>query len=478
MNRRDLALVTALAIPFRVAFITKRPLLYWENDTLIFTDNISYLLTHPWGDSHSPFFYLLVSLSRQIFGTTHFGLRAPAILAGVLMAPAMYLLARELHSRRAGLYAGALVAVAPFAVQWSRYSRMYSLVGLFVILSNLAFVRLLNRGITPRRSAVYALATAGAFYAHVFGLFAWVTHVGLLILWRTLPHPTPAMDRLSEWARPIGGAFLLTLPWFAALAYRMLLGMPSGPGPAFSLHRMFVNAGTWWGYGFFVRDAVAPFPTLRAVAAAVVGITLLGACVRVVLGESWRPALHHRTPWILIAWVAVPLAGLSFLSAIMSRDFAAPRWFMPSAVGFYALVGVGLAKIERHQLQKAAAGIAIAGLVFTGGFYAYSTHEPIEFQEAVGYVDENAEAGTVVVTGNTKPRPLFSFYSNRTDLEHRGISRADQIGQVVTDEESVWVLGTRPRTYEAIHRLKKSPGYEVVDTKKFRGVVVYRFVST
>ena len=95
----------------------------------------------PWaavvGDYSLPnnyvFHTILVHLSLRMFGMQPWAVRLPVLLAGVLMLPAAYGLARRLFSRPAALMSTAVLAVLPRLVLLSTNARGYALVALFTL---------------------------------------------------------------------------------------------------------------------------------------------------------------------------------------------------------------------------------------------------------------------------------------------------------------------------------------------------------
>ena len=95
-------------------------------------------------DTHPPLYYLILHLTRQMFGLSDFAFRYPSVLFGVLLIPLIYQLGCRLASpsppgrgpgsggRVVGLLAALLAAVNPLHVYYSQEARMYSLLALLV----------------------------------------------------------------------------------------------------------------------------------------------------------------------------------------------------------------------------------------------------------------------------------------------------------------------------------------------------------
>jgi hypothetical protein len=76
------------------------------------------------------FHTLLVWISTRAFGSSEVAIRLPAFVFGLLLVPAVYLLARRFADRGASLLATALAAVWPALVLYSTNARGYSFISL------------------------------------------------------------------------------------------------------------------------------------------------------------------------------------------------------------------------------------------------------------------------------------------------------------------------------------------------------------
>jgi hypothetical protein len=89
-------------------------------------------------DYHLPnnhiFHSILLCLSTQIFGIQPWAVRLPAFMAGVLIVPAAYWLAKRIYDRWTALGAALLAAWFPALTAYSNNARGYTLVALFTLL--------------------------------------------------------------------------------------------------------------------------------------------------------------------------------------------------------------------------------------------------------------------------------------------------------------------------------------------------------
>ena len=83
-------------------------------------------------DTHPPLYYLVIHLTRQLFGASDFAFRYPSVLFGVLLIPLIYKLGRRMGGRTVGMLVALLAAVNPLQVYYSQEARMYTLLVLLV----------------------------------------------------------------------------------------------------------------------------------------------------------------------------------------------------------------------------------------------------------------------------------------------------------------------------------------------------------
>lgn len=216
----SLLLVTGLAVAFRAPWLDRLPPGLAADEARLGLEAARFLASggaaSAWGGW--PIFHVLTVGSVAALGQTVLALRMPAALAGVLFAPALFLLGRQLGGTRLGLVAGLLGAVAFWHVDLSRGAWGYA-------------------GWGP---------TAGTF--------------GLALMVRTFRRPDPVLTAAAGLA--LGVALQATWAALAVLlAGGLLLALT--PGLRFRTRR-------------FVSAALAPFLVYLAVAA---GPVLIGACV-------------------------------------------------------------------------------------------------------------------------------------------------------------------------------------------------------
>jgi len=118
-------------------------------------------------DRHPPLHHLVLWATVRLLGDGDLAVRAPSLIAGVLVVPGLYALASELYDRRTGVVAALFGTVAPLLVWYAQEARMYAFVTLFAVLAVLGCARVLRRG-GAGDWALYTLAAALLLWTHWF----------------------------------------------------------------------------------------------------------------------------------------------------------------------------------------------------------------------------------------------------------------------------------------------------------------------
>lgn len=272
-----------------------------------------------------PLYYLLAWPLAQI-GDAATAVRLPAVLAGATTVPVAILVGQRLAGLRAGIAAGMLLALWPFAVFYSSEARAYSTAGLLALLSFLLLLRALE---TRRRLdwAAHAAAACLAVLAHLTAVFV-IAAAACWALWRVrdarrpvfvcglavvatlaawLPGiarqaDNPGREVLASYA-PVTAETVVKAPATAVLGHPFV---PLRDFPGTVLLALMMAALLVLAAGPLLRRRDPASRSLLeplALAAALAAATPAGALVVSVLGDSiWLPRnLYVALPFLAVA---------------------------------------------------------------------------------------------------------------------------------------------------------------------------------
>jgi hypothetical protein len=203
--------------------------------------------------------------------------RAVSALAGALLVPAVYALARRGLPRPAALLAAATTVATPIVAVHAHYLKEDLLLTLFTVASLLAALRFAEHPSLPR-AAVWGCASGLLVASKYTGLLLWAVQAGLLLgVWM---REAPARRRLG--LLRLGGGVLAALGVFAwiqlpALAHpdRALAGALFEARHAVEGHGPFrFSATAFWGT-FHLRYSLAPGLGVPLLVAVLAGAMLL-----------------------------------------------------------------------------------------------------------------------------------------------------------------------------------------------------------
>ena len=217
INRRELAwltLLTLLALGLRAADMMGRSLWLDDGVTLLrlassWLDNllnIVYLYDVPTIDTHPPLYFLLLKAWVVFAGQSEFALKWVSVLAGVIVVPLSYALARRLFTAPVAILTAITVLLSP-AIQWYSHDiRMYTLVVALSTLTTYAMCRLIKPRSTDRciRRRLHAWIAWGILtflsisthYSFVGLALAHLVFIGVMLLRRMSLENEAARRRL------------------------------------------------------------------------------------------------------------------------------------------------------------------------------------------------------------------------------------------------------------------------------------------
>ena len=299
-ERFVLLTIFAIGVAHRLQFLPQ-PMGYDESISFVYFISRSFLdIASDYSIPNNHVFHnLLARASFLHFGANPMALRLPAFLAGVILIPATYWLARRLYDDTTALLAAGLVSVAPAIVEYSSQARGYTI-------STLCFVVALISAsyLVQRRSVVGWTVFGTAFVVALYTLPPAVLGLSGVCIWTVATADRQRRSMLClELPIVLGAVALVTLALYSPILARS--GLESlvsntyvqpatlselAPQHARTLESL---ATCWtgalrapWSAVFWVGAAVAVVPSritntragwslLLSIAVGVVGIVLL-----------------------------------------------------------------------------------------------------------------------------------------------------------------------------------------------------------
>jgi 4-amino-4-deoxy-L-arabinose transferase-like glycosyltransferase len=346
-----------------------------------------------------PLFTILAWLSAQVSDSAAV-VRIPAVAAGILTIPAVFVIGDRTIGRGPALLAAVLTALSPILIWYSIELRAYSLAVLLSSASTICMLLAIERARTAWWVA-YAILVAAAMYTHYTVVYV----LAAQLVWVLVFRPDARKPALIATA----AAALLFLPWVPEL--RDDLNAPA---------QHIITKLVPFGFDNFVdtneriifgpplvslRDYYGLLPLILFAAGLVVAAA--GAATRLASGVRSRIGAEIALPVML--GLAAPV-GAALVSLVGDDQFI-PRNLLVSVPGILLVLAALIA--AGPLLTRVVSGVLVVGVF---AFGAVRSLEPrfqrTDYNAAAAYVDANAGPGDVVLdipggsVGGVRGEPL------------------------------------------------------------------------
>uniref|UniRef100_UPI00404B7411 glycosyltransferase family 39 protein n=1 Tax=Flavobacterium sp. TaxID=239 RepID=UPI00404B7411 len=147
-------------------------------------------------EPHPPLYFFIMNVFFNLFGYTTFVARLFSALIGITGIYAIYLLGKELFSKKVGIYAMILLSVNYFHIYYSQDARMYALL-FFTTTLSFYFLTKLIKSPTIRNTVLFSLTSTLMIYSHFFALFTLIAQYLILLYFIIFPFNTTRIKFLK-----------------------------------------------------------------------------------------------------------------------------------------------------------------------------------------------------------------------------------------------------------------------------------------
>jgi mannosyltransferase len=329
----------------------------------------------------SPFYYMLQSVSRTVFGSSEPALRILSIVAALGAGLLLYRLGRRLVDHETGLIAGVLLVVSEGIAFAAVDARPYALSIFATVAASLALVRWIDED-RLRDGVTYVLLASAALYLHYLAVLALISH-GILVVLRHRRSKT-------RYVIATAGVVLLLLPALPQLA-------------SLFFRRSELEVAFEVSFGDLFTALVPPI---------LIGSALIGVIVARRMDRLSLRSVSASNGAVLFAlswWVVTP-AALFLTTKVGGTSLFEPRFFIFS-VPAVALIGAMV--IRRLEPARARRLVVLAIAVLALAAFASPTHSPQQWRTASANVRSLASPTTPVLV-----RPGFIESAQLEWLSH------------------------------------------------------------
>lgn len=415
----------------------------------------------------TPPLHFVIAWAFSKVGDPTVWVRIPSLIAGTALVPATFALGRRTAGARAGLFAAALLAVAPFTIFYGTEARAYSLLGLLSVLSTLALLRALDDEPGRRRWwVVFAALTLAILYTHYMGVFV-VAAQGAWAAWRH-------RDRLRPLALSYAVAAIGFAPWIPSFVFQSHDNAANRIGKLFPLTFGHVFRGL---LEVVPGQPLYPLEDLPGTGLVAAFVALLAIAVgAAVFARSQRAATEPRPRRLdLLAILAIATPAGTILYSLAQPSVYLPRNLIPSLPAAALLVGAACTRAGRRTgLILAAALLAVVGAAGAQTFE--DAHKRYPYRDAARYIESRATPGDTAVEVSLGPLGLRPYLSRSIPLTRfeTGVRLAP-----AAPRARVFLLVPRTGLLKGTLRLPEARGLPLESTRTFTNgakleVFVYR----
>jgi 4-amino-4-deoxy-L-arabinose transferase-like glycosyltransferase len=447
-----------------------------------------------------PLYFVLLKLWMAIFGDSEASLRAPSLIASVLVIPVAYSIGVRAFSRRAALLGAVLLTLSPLQLYFAQEARMYMLLTFFAALYLLAYLRWRDATSAPGALVWYALAGTVMAYTNIISatLILAVNVDAFWLLAQRAWGERRGSDPAGAGGTRVGRA---TMEWIVAnaaitIAFLIYLftvrfgaagasqGWRGALGVADSLRALFeyplvaLHGVYYYSHDFAAaatelqrypsEPALSRFLELFVVQplTLIVVVLLLGAgCARMLRGSRRAVVLA----------VVVPLVIGTIVSVSQQLDLT--RYFLFASPFLFLLIGHGLVRMAADS-GVVSATIALGVLVLTSGFglrsYERIDARDSDYRPVAGMIaGDSSRASVILVQPPEAAEPLSYYLRNEHTAPVHVVSARAPISESLPDRagEHAWlVLDYRSPLYaDSPSALRDSVGARVLSDRYAAG---------
>jgi uncharacterized membrane protein len=374
MDKFGIWIILLLASSVRFSGLLSRDFWYDEAFTGIavkesFHDMIIMIIN----DVHPPLYYISLKCFAYFFGYSVFGIRLFSAIFGVLCVWAVYLVAKQLFDKRVALWSSFVVSVSPFAIQYSKEARMYSMLVFLILISAYFFLRAID---TKKRKyfMYWGFLTALSMLTHYMGIIFATTYFAVYladagIKNKDLYKNKDFIDKLRFFGKNILPeknivigylvALLVFLPWIDKFKHHLIdvkgnltWVKPASLGDIIITMQMFLfgtplgemSSGmpqpNEIGYKFGGTMHMVSHISIRMMLAVLFGMTIVWI-MRKVKREKVYTLLIFSAGFMFIVFL------LSLLSTVDDpKEYFVARYLLPGAYFFFIYIGLVLAYVR------------------------------------------------------------------------------------------------------------------------------------
>lgn len=392
-------LILLLALALRLINLNQS--LWWDeviNVTAAFNSGfLSYVGGYTLVDFHPPGYFALLWVWIKLFGTSEVIVRLPSVLFALGTVWLTYLIGTKLVSKKVGIVASLLLALAPLHIYYSQEARMYSFASFATALSMYFFFSLMEN----RKKAFvgYLLGSTLVLYSDYVAYFIFPAQLFYCLFFKR--------SLLKKVMLALFGSTILFIPWLILLPKQVGIGLSTAEN--IKGWKKVVGGHGMKEVGLLVVKTLVgriSFPDkviyglLVGTAGLLFGLPILKSLPKLITGINL----------MLIFWLVLPPV-LAFLVSFQIPVFSYFR-FIFILPAFYLLAAVSLDRLKRETGIIFLCLVVIMEAVFSFTYLFNPAFHREDWKGAVAYIDQESGPDTKTFFKYHQIPASYSYYGN------------------------------------------------------------------
>lgn len=450
---------------FTLAAITKSSIWFDEAFGAYLTQfNFLDIARYTATDVHPPFYYWILKLWTDFFGTTELAFRSLSVFFGASAITFGFLLVKRLFGRKAAWVSLLLLVLSPMLIRYSQEARMYTLAATIT----LAATYVLTFAIHSKRRlpwVVYGVLVSLGMWTHYFTAVVWLGHW----VWRAI-----VTRQTGARGKEFRKAFF-TKNWILAHIVAVGLFLPWVP-------LMLVQLSAIQGNGFWISpigtDSLPNYITnvlfyldhdqATGWYAFALGIIIISLTVFAISLYNSFNKQQKQNYLLLIALAIVPVLILFICSLPPLRSSFVERYLIPSIIGFSLFAGVTLTLGMKHVRtiwRVILVGVLVVSMLFGiinvyyFGNYNKNSHTKVTTGDIVKEIQTRAKPGEPIIANtpwvfyeavfySTDNHPVYFIdadtqylYGSLDMLKYNDQHKIKDLAAFAKEHAKIWYIG-------------------------------------
>ncbi len=447
-------------------------------------------------DVHPPFYYWLLKVWSDLFGTTELAFRSLSIVFGAGTIAASFFLARKLFGRQTAWLTVLFLSLSPMLIRYSDEARMYTLAALIVVAATYVMVRAKETG-SRKLWVLYGVLVSLGMWTNYFTALPWIAH---WVWWgmqkwkkeRGFKQNVKAVFS-KEWFLTYALAVILFAPWLVVMVRQLGVaqsGFWISPVGVDTVNNYFTNI-----FYYLEHGQVRSWLALLMV---VVLAALLFAIPKAY--KAFKPK-ERSSFWLigLLAWL--PPVFLYLVSMPPLSSSFVERYFVPSivAAGIFGAVTIVAGTRKWKTFWRVGLVVAISGMMIFGitnvykyGNYNKNTNTNIQTRDAVRAAQDASNPGVPIIASSpwlfyeaipyaTDEHPIYFIdedtgyiYGSLEMLKDNDLHKIKDLNAFEKQNPVFWYLGMGEGSTVSGYRTTWEPLRTVGPIDSYTGKLVYK----